>query len=106
MPLCRGLRSQPLSPGDELLGDRGNSHSPPRGLSGFAHRVTGLKVGLRSGVQGSGSVGKSAVCPHGHKEGPGCRAEAAASPWPLWFPTWGPESFRAGNSRSLAGVRL
>ena len=80
MPLCCGLRPQPLSPGDELLGDCGNSRFPPWGLHGFAYRVMGLKEGVRSGVQESGAVGKSGVCPHGHKEGLGCRAEAAASP--------------------------
>lgn len=80
MPLRRGLRSQPLSPGDGPLGDCGNSRFPPWGLRSFAYRVTGLKAGVRSGVQESGAVGKSGVCPHGHKEGLGRRAEAAASP--------------------------
>ena len=69
MPLGRGLQPQPLSPGDELLGDCGNSRFPPWGLHGFAYRVTGLKAGVRSGVQESGAVGKSGVCPQGHKEG-------------------------------------
>ena len=75
------------------------------GASVALPRVTGLKAGVRSGVQESGAWGR-ALSPHSHEEGPGRRAKAAVSPWPLWFPTWGPESFRTGNSRSLAGVWL
>ena len=59
VPLRHGLWSQPLSPGDELRGDRGNSRFPPWSLSGFAHRVTGLKAGVRSGVQESRAWGRA-----------------------------------------------
>ena len=58
VPLRHGLRSQPLGPGDELRGNRGNSRFPPRSLSGFAqsHGIEGGGEVLGPGVR---AVGKS-----------------------------------------------